>query len=235
MIWQRQDDDTTRDWYDAITYCYDSTHDFQTDWRLPDKKELASIVNYETSAPSIDLGAFPSTESSQYWSSMSNAQNTSKAWFVNFKSGFTDNRSNTNSYYVRCVRGQVSASTFEDQGDDTVLDEKTLLVWQQDPTDDTLTWEAAISYCDGLSLAGNSDWRLPNARELESITDDSKSSAPAIDTTYFEDTKSSQYWSSTTKSIVNMTYAWVVYFNTGNVLNSEKTSYNYVRCVRAGQ
>jgi hypothetical protein len=36
---------------------------------------------------------------------------------------------------------------------------------------DRVAWCAALSYCEGLTLAGSDDWRLPNVRELESLID----------------------------------------------------------------
>ncbi|MBN2782886.1 MAG: DUF1566 domain-containing protein [Campylobacterales bacterium] len=43
--------------------------------------------------------------SNNYWSSTTNANNTSNAWNVNFNNGNTNNNNKTNSKYVRCVRG----------------------------------------------------------------------------------------------------------------------------------
>ncbi len=125
------------------------------------------------------------------------------------------------------------AAPFTDLGDQTVLDRKTGLVWQQQDDNNTRKWEAAISYCDGLSLADKSDWRLPNARELESITDDSRYN-PVIDTTAFPGTNSSYYWSSTAYAN-NTSYTWSVYFHDGHVNWKDKTNSYYVRCVRSGQ
>ncbi|MEK7846512.1 MAG: DUF1566 domain-containing protein [Nitrospinota bacterium] len=77
------------------------------------------------------------------------------------------------------------------------------------------------------------DWRLPNIKELESITDDNRYNS-AIDSTYFPNINSSYYWSSTTYASYS-SYAWFVYFYFGNVGCDGKSGYGYVRCVRAGQ
>ncbi len=239
LIWQRQDDSTTRTWTDAGPYCDGLTLGAQSDWRLPDKKELASIADYGTYSPAIDSTAFPGTNSSYYssyyWSSATYASDTSFAWRLLFSIGFIGNGDKTGSFYVRCVRSsQFSTVAFADLGDQTVLDRKTGLIWQQGIDYSTRNWEAAISYCDGLNLAGRSDWRLPNVRELESITDDSKYS-PAIDSTAFPGTLSLHYWSSTTVAD-STSDAWYVHFSDGFVNSgSNKTVSFYVRCVRSEQ
>jgi len=126
----------------------------------------------------------------------------------------------------------VMAGDFTDNGDGTVTDDNTGLVWQEGEGGQK-TWEDAISYCEDLSLAGYTDWRLPNIKELESITEDTLYN-PAIDTNFFPDANASYYWSSTT-SANSSSGAWRVAFSNGLVCNDHKTNNSYVRCVRAGQ
>lgn len=127
----------------------------------------------------------------------------------------------------------VRASDFADNADGTVTDGNTGLMWQQGEAG-LMTWEDAITCCEGLSLAGYADWRLPNIKELESITDDSLHN-PAIDTNYFPEAHASSYWSSTTGAY-GTSDAWDVSFYYGCVGNGSKSYTSYVRCVRgAGQ
>ena len=104
LMWQQEDDDTTRTWDDAISYCNDLTLGGYSDWRLPSKKELISIVDYGTYMPSIDTTYFPGTNASYYWSCTASASNSSDAWSVGFSSGGVYYGQSSNSY-VRCVRG----------------------------------------------------------------------------------------------------------------------------------
>ena len=80
-----------------------------------------------------------------------------------------------------------------------VTDSTTNLWWQDDSEVKTNSkvWQDAIDYCESLSLAGYSDWRLPNINELSSLINDTRS-YPAIHETFLN-TSSSNYWSSTTK------------------------------------
>jgi len=126
----------------------------------------------------------------------------------------------------------VMAGDFTDNGDGTVTDNNTGLIWQQGEGGQK-TWEDAISYCEGLSLAGYTDWRLPNIKELESITDDTLYD-PAIDTNFFPDAYAS-YYRSSTNFASSSSDVWSVYFINGFVYYYSKAGNDYVRCVCAGQ
>lgn len=104
LMWQRQDDDETRTWKDALAYCENLTLAGYSNWRLPDIKELRAIVDNTTYSPAINTTVFPNTTSSGYWSSSSYAGDTSRAWSVSFSSGGVYDRGKANSGYVRCVR-----------------------------------------------------------------------------------------------------------------------------------
>lgn len=82
----------------------------------------------------------------------------------------------TDNYYVRCVRGNTSygLNNFTDNGNGTITDSATGLVWSTADYPST-DFDNAVSVCESLSLAGQSDWRLPNAKELHSIMDYSRS------------------------------------------------------------
>lgn len=77
------------------------------DWRLPNRNELASLLEEACSSPSINITVFPYTRSSNYWSSSPYAGNPNSAWYVstNFGSELPGLKSNGNS--VRLVRGRL--------------------------------------------------------------------------------------------------------------------------------
>ncbi|PIE66580.1 MAG: hypothetical protein CSA26_00220 [Desulfobacterales bacterium] len=128
-----------------------------------------------------------------------------------------------------------------DNGDGTVTDMATGLMWEQasadpnnDGSPDTMTWQDALAWCENLDLAGYTDWRLPNIHELHSIVDYARTD-PAIDTTVFPNTRAASYLSATTRAYDTYS-AWIVNFVYGHDdSGGYKSSLYYVRCVRAGQ
>jgi len=227
-------------WYDAqdVFIATLNSQDFggHNDWRLPTVKELTSIIDNNRYTPSINTTYFANTVSSYYWSSTTNAGSPLGAWVVGFDGGDVIDGNKSYGYgYVRAVRsGQCgSFGNYIDNGDGTVTDTDTGLMWQQDTASGYYNWQQALSYCEGLTLAEYADWRLPNKNELQSIVDYSKY-GPAINTTYFPSTFSSPYWSSTTHAY-DPSHAWDVYFSYGFVSTDYKSLDGYVRAVRGGQ
>ena len=83
----------------------------------------------------------------------------------------------------------INPSSYTDNADGTVTDNNTLLMWQQEDDNVTRNWDDATTYCTNLSLAGHSDWRLPDYYELKDIVNLGNGS-PAIDSVYFPNTNS---------------------------------------------
>lgn len=129
------------------------------------------------------------------------------------------------------------ASDCTRSADETVKCTDSELMWQDDSNAGSTkrNWQDAISYCEGLTLAGHNDWRLPNRNELKSIVDYEKSSGAKIKNG-FTNTSSNNYWSSTTSAhSTSHSHAWNVYFSDGFVGVDKKSYAYYVRCVRVGQ
>lgn len=129
-------------------------------------------------------------------------------------------------YQVGCpVEGR-----FVDNGDGTVTDTCTGLMWQQGTAPGVYKWQNALKYCDSLTLGNHSDWRLPNVRELRSIVDYGRIK-PSIDPVF--SASSVSYWSSTTAADLP-SYAWFIDFLVGIGLGDGKSNSKYVRAVRSG-
>jgi hypothetical protein len=130
-------------------------------------------------------------------------------------------------------------SRFQANGDGTVTDVTTGLIWKQcaeglsgagctTGSARTFTWQAALQHA-----ADNPTWRLPNKNELASLVE-RRCFNPAINATVFPNTPASWFWSSSPDA--NDSYgAWYVYFRYGNVYGNHKNHQQYVRLVRGGQ
>jgi len=213
-----------------------------SDWRMPTIKELSSIVNSSSVSPPINTIYFPNTKTNDYWSSTTNAGGPGGAWVVSFTNGDVDGYGKSGGgRYVRAVRaGQPrSFDNFIDNGNGTVTDIDTGLMWQKDIAPDIYTWEQGLAYADTLSFAGYSDWRLPNRNELQSLVDYSRFN-PSIDP-IFSNTVAGGYVSSTTndfnpQGFSDPRYAWIVSFYDGSMYPPVKfLPIAHVRAVRGGQ
>lgn len=79
-----------------------------TDWRLPNVRELQSLIDYGRSGPALPSGhPFAGVSSSimNFWSSTVNASYTSNAWYVGLRTGNVADVARTSKYYVWPVRG----------------------------------------------------------------------------------------------------------------------------------
>jgi len=132
---------------------------------------------------------------------------------------------------------------FTDNGDGTVTDNLTGLIWLKNADCfGTRTWAQALSDCNGLASgscgltdgSSASEWRLPNRRELFSLIDDDNYS-PALPSGHpFTNVQSAYYWSSSTDTFYS-DYAWSVVMLSGYVLNNPKSLFYNVWPVRGGQ
>lgn len=114
LMWQQQDDKQLRTWQEAITYCEgltlgiknSSTQEQFTDWRLPNIKELISVVDINKYHPSISslFTSVTTTAPQIWWSSTTYSVNTNNAWIVEFDQGSSGIGAKTTKYLVRCVR-----------------------------------------------------------------------------------------------------------------------------------
>ena len=234
LVWQQTPDSNPYSWADAQSYCEDLSLADSDDWRTPSLKELFSISDFESGWPYLDLDYFDlitggQDKSNQYWASnyyevATDEAAANQAFGVNHATGHIkaypdggDGGGGPASKYVRCVQGDdYLVNDFADNGDGTITDNATGLMWLQDDNGEGVDWESALAYADGFSYAGYDDWRVPNVKELQSIVDYS-GVYPAIDPSYFNITDADAYfWTSTSAFFSPNTpgyyYAWYVAF-----------------------
>ncbi|QXP59693.1 DUF1566 domain-containing protein [Olleya sp. HaHaR_3_96] len=240
LVWE-QDMGEKMTFDEAFKKAKNSTLGGYTDWRVPTIKELYSLILFTgkvKGAVAIDL--FIDTTyfnqplgnknigereiDAQTWSATEYVGQTMKKDATVFGVNFVDGRikgypkykprtGKKNTMYFRMVRGNTDygKNNFIDNGDGTISDYATGLMWQKTDNGKGLDWEASLNHAENLKLANYSDWRLPNAKELQSIVDYSRSpqttNSPAIhpifNTTTIDDPEgqSGQYpyfWTSTT-------------------------------------
>ncbi len=155
---------------------------------------------------------------------------------------------------IAFTEGEVSLPRYKDNGNGTITDNLTGLMWvkngnlmtTRDPTfdndgtanDGLVTWQHAVDYVALLNsgnYASHTDWRLPAVNELESLINAEKmDSAAWLNAQGFSGVLIGYYWSSTTYASVT-TNASVVYMYNGYVSYYVKTNNVYVLAVRAEQ
>lgn len=250
LVWQKEPDGAMYNWYEAtgsfdmiynqggIDVCGTLGLGGRDDWRLPGRHELMSVIDYSRSGPPFIVGSYFPDPGGMYWAAGGDG-----GWVVDFDDGTSRRyRPELQRGLVRCVSGPAhGGGRFTDNGDGTVTDSGTGLVWLGEERTG-VSWEGALGYCAGLAREGrlgSTDWRLPDVKELESIADINRK-MPALDERYFVMEGSNgpdltgMYWSSTARSGA----VWVVSFEAGEVVTSSPLSgsvvngSNRARCVR---
>lgn len=202
------------------------------DWRLPTIKELYSLIDFKGSSfsqkPYINTDYFDfrfgdekrgeRLIDGQYWSSTEYVGTVFNGQAAVFGVNFADGRikgyprehqgGRAVTQFVRYVRGNpdYGVNNFVDNGDGTITDLATGLMWMKADSSSTMNWEQALVYAENLSLAGYDDWRLPNAKELQSIVDYTRAPdavnpsrrSPALDPIFDITETESWFWASTT-------------------------------------
>lgn len=159
-------------------------------------------------------------------------------------------RGNPMLKHVRAVRGIVyGTNDFKDYENQTITDKATGLMWSTKDSGKGLDWKSALSYAEKSELAGHTDWRLPNVKELQGIVDysfapnakETKLVGPAIDpifncteiTNENGDKDYAYYWTSTSARFQKgkpYYYAWYVAF--GRAVNNEGLDFHGAGAVR---
>ena len=192
------------------------------------------------SASRLNSNGFMNVKSSSYWVSTSYAASKTYAWMVNLVNGATTYSSKKGYYYILPVRSSTSEKSynmqktgqassyavgddgyiqeglewptprFTDNGDGTVTDTLTGLMWLKDGGCIKNNWSSALKTITGLNnhtggifcigyTADYTDWRLPNVKELDSLINYGVSDqAGWLNSQGFSNVKYYSYWSSTT-------------------------------------
>lgn len=300
--------ETIWDWLDDVNAEGGAGFAGYNDWRIPNAKELQSLVHFEKSMPmtppafnsncvaGVTVSTGSCTATTVYASSTTWARSTSMAWGVRIQDAILFPQDKASPLRVRAVRGGGSGPqafpatgqtttytadkndgipgavavpddgtvragaplSFTDNGNGTITDNNTGLVWEKKSDNgdlhdkDNIYWwsgngvnETIWDWLEDINTAsfgGHQDWRVPNTRELLSIADFQNQWAvpaafhnncvPGATVLTGSCTLQVAYWTSTTVFNANPT-AWLV-GHYGDVYANFKNGTARVRAVRGG-
>jgi hypothetical protein len=200
-----------RPYHEGVQYCKTLKLGGFDDWRMANIKEGHTIADYGSARPTIHMkyfkDVFPGIPGygdrgkGGMWGGPIAPDHPNSAWHLGFIDGHNMGYPRGGYKTTRCVRADNNGSyflpEFVNNGDETVTDKFTGIVWMQKASEDKMTWEEAIQYCEDLQFASQKDWKLPSNKELTSLVDLRKQK-PAIDTSVFQDVDyKAYYWSRT--------------------------------------
>ncbi len=206
-----------------------------------------------------------SFQNNLYWSSSTNSYHSVCAWYVDMARGGVRFCQKIETNYVWAVRsisdgdapvpvtGQTISfrpgddgdlqrgvtwpvSRFTDNGDQTVMDNFTGLVWSRNASPGgRMLWTDAIDYCNSLEYGGYNDWRLPDIREIHSLIDCGEHDFCLPEGHPFINVQSYLYWSSTSCASFPNARCQTISIASGRVNDYNKTEDFYIWPVRGGQ
>ncbi|WP_372773794.1 DUF1566 domain-containing protein [Mangrovibacterium sp.] len=187
LMWQGVPSSEDYTWQEAVDYCNELELGGYDDWRMPSCKELYSISDFSSGWPYLNTNYFTLasgkvSKNEQFWSSnyyvgVTVEGGSNAAFGVNHVTGHIKAYSAKSSgpvggKYVRAVRGDdYGVNDYTNNGDRTITDNASGLMWAQDDSGEGMDWQDALAYAEGSEYAGYTDWRLPNVKELQGIVD----------------------------------------------------------------
>ncbi len=185
------------------------------DWRAPSKHELRSLINYRSINPAFAQDVFQTLAPEDYWCGGSYGPRAEDCgWVINFNIGATTGKNKSLTSCGVAVRGKPLPQPderFVDNGDGTITDTYSKLMWEKDVHPRT-SYSQVLTMLPNHEFAGHKDWRLPTMHELSSIFDDSYSNNSWFFDKYFNGNEIPHY---ITYNTFKDTYVWVINFNFG--------------------
>ncbi|MBK7468192.1 MAG: DUF1566 domain-containing protein [Saprospiraceae bacterium] len=113
LMWQRKISNNPMTWENALAFSEQLSHGNYNDWRLPNIKELHSIHMVKEFMPCLDRIAFPLADIRKLWSSTTQNNQATRAWYFDSNFGITTQEAKSTALYVLCVRSTsiVNANT----------------------------------------------------------------------------------------------------------------------------
>ena len=201
LMWQQNLLDSKYDYSDCVNYADTCTLAGYNDWRLPTIKELYSLIMFtgvtgideESSIPYINTNYFEFRYGTVFGERPIDSQYATSTIYkgttmggnetmfgVNFADGRIKGYPTFKEFELKLVRGNnnYGINDFIDNLDGTISDNNTGLMWDTEGSNTGMNWQDALAWVQQKNeenYLGYNDWRLPNAKELQSIVDYSRS------------------------------------------------------------
>jgi hypothetical protein len=203
----------------AAAHCEGLELDGYSDFRLPSMIEMATWLGTPT-VPQLDSSLLSEPHPQLHWTSSVHVSESGAHWSVNLMDGIVRPFPDTETFQVQCVRTHarryVGANTTRFSALGTVptsRDRSTGLTWEAtiQPSQTTLSFAAAVAYCDQLSLDGSDAWNVPSLVELFSTFDVSQQGSQLVTPLLGPITREDCYWSDTRSAVLTAAdYRFVV-------------------------
>ncbi len=232
LHWQKELSSASANFPEAKSVCAALRTEGTSDWRLPTKIELLSLVDYSNTNSHFLAPAFADLDSIRtYWSGdeVLRIGPVHPIWtvaFWNLAATATKDPNPGVDVAARCVRGtKLPRASLVREGE-VVRDKSSGLVWEATRSPSELDEKKAFERCAALSLSGVSGFRMPTMKELISLLEDDRTAAPFV-SDLFDEPRGGTIWSSTLVKGQSMPEA--VAFDNGQLASSAPV---FARCVK---
>lgn len=210
------------------------------DWRLPDRYELQSLIDYTRYDSALDPTVFQNYPGYFVWSS--SAYDDLKVYAVALNDGSVDifSRDSGLTELVMCVRGAPASfsQSMQERWEAVEVNGEVLIrsllsghVWQSSFAE-PMNWDEAVAHCEELSYGGRDDWRLPKILESSFFTDDrTETTLPSV---LEGDSVAREFWIGEPWLGGPHGSAWTMALPKLAIRPKNKDSDFYVRCVAGG-
>ena len=237
------------DWSSTVEDANNNTLCGLNDWRVPTLDEILDLSDmHKDSSPHIDSHYFPDVAAgNQYWTALARG---TKAVAFSQATATPAALDTDSSVYVRLVSGVIRGyhwedSRYQDNADGTVTDLETNLMWAKCSSglaydagicqggSSSANWKDALETAGASDLAGYDDWRLPNAKELQTLSAlaaDGSSGVNAVITLGNDD----NYLHSSTPDPENDGNSYRLDLSSGLIISVIRSSFDGYILVRSG-
>ena len=189
-----------------------------SDWRVPSKAEMRSLIDYAKTSPAFPQEIFQTLTAQDYWCGTTYGLRSDCGWVINLNLGAATAKNKTLTSYGVAVRGRkcpAPQSRFIDNGDGTITDTFLKVMWQK-KQNERKSYNDVLKDLPTYNFAGYNNWRLPTMHELNSIFDESFGGGNWYFDEFFEHDKlQPPILQHITSNLFKNTYVWVTNFNFG--------------------